>query len=127
MCSCSLKDFLSFIEGTIYDDPAALIQKKTLWRMLKESPQAIGADEVELEKKRAADRAAQMPKRRLGELEYIDEFVNQIEIQKEGFSERTLSMIREMQKTPYEHRQERLAKERAEKEAQEANEDKQLN
>jgi hypothetical protein len=117
MCSCSLKDFLTFIEATIYDDPAKLVAKKSLWKLLKDSPQAIGADEIELERKRAAERAAQMPKRRLGELECVDEFIAQIEIQKVGFAERTLSMIREMQKTPYEHRQERLAKEKAEKEA----------
>jgi hypothetical protein len=58
-----------------------------------------------------------VPKRRLGELEYVDEFLAGIEHQKVGFAERTLAMIREMEKTPYDLRQERLARERAEKEA----------
>jgi len=41
---------LTFVEGTIYDDPELLIEKKSLWKMLKDSPRAIGADEVVLEK-----------------------------------------------------------------------------
>lgn len=63
-----------------------------------------------------------MPKRRIGELEYVDEFLAGIEVQKVGFAERTLAMIREMEKTPYEVRQERLAKQKKEKEAK-ANEE----
>jgi hypothetical protein len=58
LCSCSLKEFLTFVEGTIYDDPALLIEKKSLWKLLKDSPRAIGADEAVLEKTREAERAS---------------------------------------------------------------------
>jgi hypothetical protein len=49
---------LTFVEGTIYDDPALLIEKKSLWKLLKDSPRAIGADEAVLEKTREAERAS---------------------------------------------------------------------
>jgi hypothetical protein len=58
-----------------------------------------------------------VPKRRIVELEYVDEFLAGIEVQKVDFAERTLAAIREMEKSPYEVRQERLAKQKQEKEA----------
>jgi len=49
LLSCSLKEFLEFIEGTIYDDPKLLIQRKSLWALLKDGYHAIGVEENERE------------------------------------------------------------------------------
>lgn len=56
LCSCSLKEYLELIEGTIYDDPAKLIEKKSMFKLLKDGTKAIGVDEAELEERRRVER-----------------------------------------------------------------------
>ena len=72
--------------------------------MLKDGYKAIGVDEAELDERRRVERETQLPKRRLSELQFVDEFCARVEVEKDGFAERTLAEIREMEKTPYEHR-----------------------
>ena len=50
MLSLSLKEFLTFIEGAIYDDPELNKQKLSLWKMLKTGYNNIGKDEVEIDR-----------------------------------------------------------------------------
>lgn len=42
--------------------------------------------------------------RRLEELELVDEFIKELEIQKEGFYERTIAWVEEKEMTPFERK-----------------------
>ena len=44
LCSCALKDYLTFLEGVIYDDPERNKQKKEVWRMFKDAYNRIGME-----------------------------------------------------------------------------------
>jgi len=61
-----------------------------------------------------------MPSRRIGELQYVDEFITKVEELKDGFVERTMVKIVEMEKSVYERNQEKKEREAKEKAAKEA-------
>jgi len=119
----TLKDFLTTVESLVYDDPTLAAKKQmSYFDIAKKSFKAIGREQEELEAEAKVEQeTVQKPRRQIGELEFLDEFVSILEKEKVGFTERTLAFINQEEMTPYELRQMRLKeKEIAEKKSIEA-------
>jgi hypothetical protein len=114
----TLKDFLTTMESMVYDDPSEAAKKQmSYFDIAKKSFKAIGREQEELEAEAKLEQVEDTtPRRQLGELEFVDEFVATLEKEKVGFTERTLEIIKEEEMTPYELRQMRLMKEKEEAE-----------
>ena len=71
---------MTFIEDTIYTDPSLRKETKSYWKMLKSSFHAIGKEQEEIDRIREVENTSHIPKRRLGELEFVDEFLKQLDV-----------------------------------------------
>ena len=101
MYSCSLKEYLLFLEGAIYDDPDTRRERLSLWKRLKTGYRNIGKEEAEIDRVHLEQRTSHIQKRRLDELPFVDEFLKAIEEEKVGFIERTLAWVKEAEMTTY--------------------------